>query len=131
MNSSDRSWIELFEYFNRIIPNKDYAIIFGMGTEDQRIRDELSKLADSLPGMDAKITCPEYVAPKYEQFTEEQWALACRGGQKDLLRVVMHLNDHHKWSREQIADWIEQEHSAGNINVAFEEKLFANREETK
>jgi len=26
-----------------------------------------------------------------------------------LYRVVIHLNDHHRWSREQIADWLESE----------------------
>lgn len=34
---------------------------------------------------------------------------ACGGGAPSLARVMFHLNDDHKWTREAIADWLESE----------------------
>ena len=33
---------------------------------------------------------------------------SCGGRQHSNLAVVIHLNDDHRWTREQIADWVEQ-----------------------
>lgn len=48
----------------------------------------------------------------------------CRGGQTDLMRVIIHLNDHHKWSREQIADWLDDQAEVGKVNIDFEDDIF-------
>lgn len=54
-------------------------------------------LEDAVPGLkDAKATCP---------------AEHCKGmGSFDgvpVTKVVIHLNDHHRWTREKIADWLD------------------------
>lgn len=36
-----------------------------------------------------------------------------------LHRIIIHLNDFHEWSRENIADWIDELHDAGKINAEF------------
>lgn len=85
---------------------------------------ELSDRADSLPGMNDSIQCPMYVegqglddsTPRLDN---------CTGHQVRLSNVVIHLNDNHGWTREQIATWMQDQHDAGLINIAFEETLFS------
>lgn len=36
--------------------------------------------------------------------------------------AIVHLNDHHQYTREQIADWLDEEVSKGNINIDFLEE---------
>ena len=38
-----------------------------------------------------------------------------------LMHYVIHLNDYHKWSRDQIADWLDKLHDDGVIDIAFKE----------
>lgn len=33
--------------------------------------------------------------------------------------IIIHLNDAEKWSREQIADWLDELHDSGKINIEF------------
>lgn len=37
----------------------------------------------------------------------------CLYEHKSLAFIVSHLNDHHKWTREAIADWVEREFESG------------------
>ena len=41
---------------------------------------------------------------------------------QDLGSMVMHLNDGHKWTRERIADWLDELHDSGVVNIIVEEK---------
>ena len=41
---------------------------------------------------------------------------------QDLGPMVMHLNDGHKWTRERIADWLDELHDSGVVNIIVEEK---------
>lgn len=36
-----------------------------------------------------------------------------------LFYVVQHLNDEHKWTREQISDWLDELHDSGKVNLEF------------
>lgn len=40
----------------------------------------------------------------------------------DLADVIVHPNDVDKWSREQIADWLDELHDSGVVNIIVEEK---------
>lgn len=117
------------------------VIILGRGTIDdmpnksnrkvEKSRSELDKYAHTLPGVNDTIFCPEWKPKPDGSYTHDEWELFCRGGQRDLFRVIMHLNDHHRWSREKIADFVQAQHDSGKINVAFEQDLFANRKDTQ
>lgn len=41
---------------------------------------------------------------------------------QDLGSMIMHLNDGHKWTRERIADWLDELHDSGVVNIIVEEK---------
>lgn len=34
--------------------------------------------------------------------------------------IIQHLNDYEKWSREKIADWLDELHDSGEVNLEFE-----------
>lgn len=58
----------------------------------------------TLPGMAALVTCPcEF--PTHE---DEAWI------------IIQHLNDNIGWSREKIADWLDELHDSGQINIEFQ-----------
>lgn len=42
--------------------------------------------------------------------------------------IVQHLNDHHGWTREAIADWIDDLHDKGIINAEFEVESISDKE---
>lgn len=86
----------------------------------------MNELATLLPGMGEFITCPEY---NPEMDTNEKMKLNCRGGQVDLMRVIIHLNDHHHWSREDIADWVDAVSDLYGFSTDFEQELFTERSE--
>lgn len=65
--------------------------------------DNVSILAKSLPGMEQQIMCPR-----------------CDFG-NSMYHIVQHLNDHHKWSRDKIADWLDDLADRGMINIDFKE----------
>lgn len=122
--------VNIANFTRVIILNRD---TLGGVKESRRVkkaREELDLLAHQLPGASSPMRCPLWKPKDHDKYTHDEWELFCRGGQKDLLRVIMHLNDHHRWTREQIADFVQEQHDAGNIDVSFEAKLFANREVT-
>lgn len=38
----------------------------------------------------------------------------------NLYNIIIHLNDKHGWTREKIADWLDELHDRGEINIEFE-----------
>lgn len=67
---------------------------------------EISMAATKLPGMGVMMEPP----------CDCSWLR----GAKPLMENVIHLNDFHGWSREKIADWIDELHEAGTINAEFQ-----------
>lgn len=59
--------------------------------------------ANKLPAMDTRVDYP----------------CDCNGGQQTVYRMVQHLNDYEKWTRDRIADWIDRMHDAGIIDAEF------------
>lgn len=66
-----------------------------------RERQQLETESQTLPGMAAMVSCPVC-------FTHTT-----------LRRTIICLNDNHRWTREQIADWLDEEHDKGNIDIEF------------
>lgn len=54
----------------------------------------VSELVRMIPDLEKTVLCPVIVEDTFF-------------GPVSLVNVVMHLNDDHKWTREQIADWLD------------------------
>lgn len=63
----------------------------------------LKRKSKSLPGMKRDVNHP----------------CSCGYAPAPLWNVVIHLNDNHAWSREKIADWLDELHDAGIVNIEF------------
>jgi hypothetical protein len=69
---------------------------------------DISVVSHDLPAMNQMVLCPEPHA-------SGPWVQEGR-----LRNVIMHINDSHGWTRERIADWIDELHDAGKINAEFQ-----------
>lgn len=67
------------------------------------------KLQAALPDLATEAACP---TPKDDKFN---FGISC-GTRLSLWYMIQHLNDHHEWSREQIADWLE----TLDVNITFQ-----------
>lgn len=79
----------------------------------------IATLKNAIPGLsDAKATCPKCVSasdtvvtlpPTVTDMTVQELMYGKPPSVVNVpvIDIVVHLNDHHKWSREQIADWLE------------------------
>lgn len=65
---------------------------------------DISKVAESLPGMDIKVSSP---CPCTFAFNHT------------IYWTVQHLNDNHMWSREKIADWLDKLMDVDGIDLTF------------
>lgn len=66
--------------------------------DDDLAHGIVSSLAKAIPGFrEMKQSCPMLGTPHCTRPTEKYL----------LYSTIIHLNDHHKWSREEIADWLE------------------------
>ena len=75
----------------------------------------VAKKARSLPAINERVDLP----------------CQCKTGVKQHLEsVVIHLNDYHQWTREKIADWIDELHDNGIINAEFDPWEEDQKEET-
>jgi hypothetical protein len=74
-----------------ITPKQLDTMLNSMPSEDP-YEDMLSELFSQYPVLNKIKSCPERLCTTRQEFV--------RG-------IVMHLNDKHKWSREQIADWVD------------------------
>ena len=69
----------------------------------------IAKQVDVLPGIDCVVKYPCNCPGSFGR----------RPTSDTLKMVIIHLNDHHKWSREKIADWMDKLHDNGKINIEF------------
>jgi hypothetical protein len=70
---------------------------------------ELAHKSESLPGADLITQCP----------IPDPWKRCDR--RRSLHKIVIHLNDTHKWTRDQIADWLDGLYDQGMTDLAFKE----------
>lgn len=86
----------------------------------QNSTNEFAKLSEQLPGIKTEVAFPcdcvsRMYDPKADQYVEYPHII-----KKGLIHaVIMHLNDQHKWSREKIADWLDELHDTGQVDIAF------------
>lgn len=64
---------------------------------------DVSRFARQLPGVESIVDYP----------------CGCGLWSNRLFDVIIHLNDKEHWSREKIADWIDELHESGKINAEF------------
>lgn len=77
---------------------------------------DMIKYLSSLPGYQEWIRCPQC-----EELDKIMYGAKANTKIRFLHGAIIHLNDVHKWSREQIADWLETLEEKG-IDLAFKEK---------
>lgn len=82
----------------------------GLGVE-RSIRQILEEAFPQLK--DAKTSCPRMRIHGVCSFPEDL----------SVFDVVIHLNDSHRWSREQIADWIEEEALLNGWDIYLKEEV--------
>lgn len=81
--------------------------------EDVHSAEKIAYASLSLPGMNAKVSCPE-------TYKSVDLTVKCSVRNRSLWSVIQHLNDTHNWTREAIADWVDELHEAGTINAEFQ-----------
>lgn len=80
-------------------------VLNAMKTEKEiEFESEMCDVYMDLPGADVSLPCP-----------------AC-DMRTDLAGVIISLNDDHKWSREEIADWVDTLHDEGYVDLSFKER---------
>jgi hypothetical protein len=84
---------------------------------------KLAAAARDLPGINTEVSCPADAI--INPYPPNELIEKC-SRIDSLLNVIAHLNDHHRWTRERIADWLEEIHdptgeNGPNINFRLEE----------
>lgn len=69
---------------------------------------QVSDASKNLPGVDS-LVLPHSKCKHYPSDSRQL-----------LWGYIQHLNDHHNMSREQIADWLDELHDSGQINIEFQ-----------
>lgn len=94
------------EYYNHPSP-----FLPAKPASEDEIR--VSNLSKKLPGVDSKV---EYPCSCKDVLTEKGLPTI-----NTLWIMVQHLNDRHvEWTRERIADWIDELHDTGQVNTEFQ-----------
>lgn len=88
---------------------KDYSIS-SYSVDKQE--NEVAKASRSLPGMLTLVETPDADCAR---ICAQGWGR----NELSLWRMIQHLNDGHQWTRERIADWIDELHDSGVINAEF------------
>lgn len=114
--------------------NKDLCSEFEAelkaASESRRLSYELSVKSKNLPGVNDTIMAPCECPKRPDRVNYASVAFdGCGCGvckpvsiwkePQPVGAIIMHLNDTHRWTREAIADWLDKEADAGNINIDF------------
>ena len=65
-------------------------------------------LAKNLPGMNYRTTCPAEVCDSHPD-------------RATLYGLIQHVNDFHKWPREETADWLDRLMDSGEVDLSFKQ----------
>ena len=91
---------------------------------------EFSQASRNLPGVNTivKYPCncpgPDVLIPKYGAINLSK-PYPKKG---KIWGIVQHLNDSHKWTREKIADWLDELHDSGQVNLEFDVETISDNE---
>lgn len=105
-------YVEWKNYY-KTTPVTDITVTQGSGKwiqlNDYESRSSFRMLSRNLPGMETIIELPCICVETYHP-----------GYKLPLWSLIQHLNDTHtEWTRERIADWLDELHDAGKINIEF------------
>ena len=104
-NTANSTDTEFWKHYKAKLDKNKYYASWSEGGNDQSMFSELSHI---LPGVKEEV---EYPCKNFEHHV----------GEKGQIRtIIIHMNDVHKWTREQIADWLDELHDSGVINIEFE-----------
>jgi hypothetical protein len=100
-----------------IMPKKIHEIsLYGASSDSfhsftPQPESEFSKHSKQLPGVQALVECPVKDCRQERQLRKSSlWGL------------IQHVNDYHKWDRNQMADWLDKLYDDGVVDIAFKEK---------
>jgi len=102
--------------------------------KEKQWHEDVAEESRRLPGVSEKVVCPcerpaiPLVIDSYESaglryMVEECCTLKGFVGQNNtstIRNIIIHLNDDIKWSREKIADWLDELHDSGQVNIEFQ-----------
>lgn len=80
---------------------------------------EAALISQRLPGVKQMILPPCGCWRDGLELNKNGMPILEPGVKKEVWSLVQHLNDKHKWTRERIADWLDDAHDAGLINIEF------------
>jgi hypothetical protein len=86
---------------------------------------DISNISKKLPGMKAEVEfpCECFLENFYIGVDEVGHPVFKKGTKRErqtIWNIVQHLNDSDKWSREKIADWLDELHDSGKVNIEFQ-----------
>ena len=135
IKSSSKITPEQEEFFNKMKETLSQPEVLSQPVSDShkaqgnpiskllKEKRSLSRASYELPGINATVELPCDCTRKKSVATEdENWVAIVDTGeprQSVLRNAIMHLNDEHKWTRERIADWLDELHDQGKINIEF------------
>lgn len=99
----------------KVTPEQIQKLIDGVTREggtivvnvvDDSFESQLAHFSQSLPGIHEEIDQCPLLGVEYHSVAHNG-PRVCDRKHNFLSSMIIHLNDHHKWSREQIADWVE------------------------
>ena len=85
------------------------GVITGFGLQEE---------ASKLPGVDQIAVCPA-LHEEYMRIPNHRKSV-CTRTSAPIYSLVIHLNDGHRWTREQIADWLDKLYEQG-VDLAFKD----------
>ena len=120
---------------------KKYKDEFSLADEGIKLLENPAKIASDrkmlaeeshrLPGIDTSVELPcgckrkktvtTAIVENPSSINDFTWHTERTGEPvRMLLREgIIHLNDGHRWTREQIADWLDELHDSGEVNIEF------------
>ena len=100
-----KDWAQQFD----TVSYNTNAISSGIpGFADSSFKETAASLSKQLPGVDAIVVCPACTVTDSPPWEKSLWY------------IIQHLNDQHEWSRERIADFLDE--LPDEIDITFKTK---------
>jgi hypothetical protein len=85
----------------------------------------LAQKAIDLPGVKEKVEYPCIHGPS-GRYNEKGETIRVPFTRREIFVIIQHLNDECNWSREKIADWLDELHDNGEVNIEFKVEIDTN-----
>lgn len=80
---------------------------------------QMDQFSRRLPGAYENVTYPCDCPAKHFDVKTNSYSDVPGPVQGKLRGAIIHMNDKHKWSREAIADWLDELHDSGQVDIVF------------